>query len=323
MNRGEALAAISNTQTTVNKSLDGAAQVAAAEGKGISDFNIALNSTSAVPATAKPLSAVAEASVPLINQVATRSPSLPSAATKSVEARVSPETAAKYVAAANVAKLDSHLERNSSANDIADVKLVQTYLKATGHYTGNIDGDFGPLTEQAVKSYQASKGIDVVGKVGPQTRAALANDAANIERAMFMELQRNLGVAQSGVLDTKTKAALDAVLSPSPSAGVGTTATRATQPAPVSSSIGSGLRPVGFLNASLPFISSGQNVTLQWSGINAKSVKITDSATGAIILGPGSGSKTVSPQITTIYTALFIGDEGQTSGPSITSVRVR
>jgi Transglycosylase-like domain/Putative peptidoglycan binding domain len=38
------------------------------------------------------------------------------------------------------------------------------------------DGDFGPVTERAVKSFQRKHGLVVDGIVGPQTRAALGLD---------------------------------------------------------------------------------------------------------------------------------------------------
>jgi peptidoglycan hydrolase-like protein with peptidoglycan-binding domain len=41
------------------------------------------------------------------------------------------------------------------------------------HFTGTVDGDFGPITEEAVLNYQRSRGLDVDGIVGPQTWGAL------------------------------------------------------------------------------------------------------------------------------------------------------
>lgn len=53
------------------------------------------------------------------------------------------------------------------------VASIQTMLAALGFYTGKIDKDFGPNTENAVKAFQRSKGLEADGKVGPKTHAAL------------------------------------------------------------------------------------------------------------------------------------------------------
>lgn len=52
------------------------------------------------------------------------------------------------------------------------VKTLQAYLVAAG-YALEVDGDFGPKTEDAVRRYQASKGLNVDGIVGPKTWEAL------------------------------------------------------------------------------------------------------------------------------------------------------
>lgn len=52
------------------------------------------------------------------------------------------------------------------------VKAVQRALVAAG-FTVDIDGDFGPKTEAAVKDFQRSKGLTADGIVGPMTAAAL------------------------------------------------------------------------------------------------------------------------------------------------------
>lgn len=49
------------------------------------------------------------------------------------------------------------------------VKEIQSLLKQSGFYFGKLDGDFGPLTEDAVKRFQNSKKIKADGVVGPMT----------------------------------------------------------------------------------------------------------------------------------------------------------
>ncbi|HEX3034718.1 MAG TPA: peptidoglycan-binding domain-containing protein, partial [Thermodesulfobacteriota bacterium] len=50
-----------------------------------------------------------------------------------------------------------------------EVTKIQEELKSLGFYKGPIDGDFGGGTEAAVKAFQKSKGLDIDGKVGPNT----------------------------------------------------------------------------------------------------------------------------------------------------------
>jgi peptidoglycan hydrolase-like protein with peptidoglycan-binding domain len=46
---------------------------------------------------------------------------------------------------------------------------IQAALKNAGYYTGNIDGNIGPLTDRAIKDFQAANNLKADGKVGPQT----------------------------------------------------------------------------------------------------------------------------------------------------------
>ncbi|HEX4540436.1 MAG TPA: transglycosylase family protein [Acidimicrobiales bacterium] len=53
-----------------------------------------------------------------------------------------------------------------------DVRALQSGYSAHGVNPGPIDGIFGPLTEAATRSFQASKGLAVDGVAGPATWAA-------------------------------------------------------------------------------------------------------------------------------------------------------
>lgn len=55
----------------------------------------------------------------------------------------------------------------------SEVTKIQTRLKNWGYYTGSVDGDYGYLTYNAVKSFQAKNGLAVDGIAGPDTLAAL------------------------------------------------------------------------------------------------------------------------------------------------------
>ena len=55
------------------------------------------------------------------------------------------------------------------------IKEKQRFLKEQGFYTGNIDGDFGKLSQEATKEFQKSQHIKADGKFGPATtKCALA-----------------------------------------------------------------------------------------------------------------------------------------------------
>ena len=55
----------------------------------------------------------------------------------------------------------------------AKVTELQQLLQRAGVPVGTVDGDFGPMTQAAVRRFQGSKGLPVDGVVGPRTWAAL------------------------------------------------------------------------------------------------------------------------------------------------------
>lgn len=58
------------------------------------------------------------------------------------------------------------------------VRQLQTLLERAGYELGNIDGDFGSKTEQAVRKFQRAQGLSVDGVVGPRTWQALERAAS-------------------------------------------------------------------------------------------------------------------------------------------------
>jgi len=54
-----------------------------------------------------------------------------------------------------------------------EVRILQERLRIAGFYYGNANGIFGPITEDAVKEFQAAYNLDVDGIVGPSTKSKL------------------------------------------------------------------------------------------------------------------------------------------------------
>jgi peptidoglycan hydrolase-like protein with peptidoglycan-binding domain len=51
---------------------------------------------------------------------------------------------------------------------------IQSALKNTGYYTGNIDGKIGPMTKKAIEEFQKANSLKADGKVGSKTWEALS-----------------------------------------------------------------------------------------------------------------------------------------------------
>ena len=78
------------------------------------------------------------------------------------------------VAPTVVATGGSVFSRNLNVGSTGDdVRNLQTRLLGEGFFKGSVTGYFGPITQKAVKAFQAKYGIDQLGIVGPATRAQL------------------------------------------------------------------------------------------------------------------------------------------------------
>jgi peptidoglycan hydrolase-like protein with peptidoglycan-binding domain len=113
----------------------------------------------------------------------------------------------------------------------AEGRQVQLLQRALGGIT--VDGIFGPETEAAVRSFQASKGLTVDGIVGPQTSAALGGGtggggeafAANFKAAVLEEPATSSATGTSGT-------ATSATTGTSPTAATAATSSTATESTP-------------------------------------------------------------------------------------------
>ena len=68
--------------------------------------------------------------------------------------------------------------KNGDKNSDA-VRLMQNKLKSYGFYKGNVDGDFGDGTEEAVKAFQRANGLQADGKAGAATLNKLFAGSVN------------------------------------------------------------------------------------------------------------------------------------------------
>lgn len=58
------------------------------------------------------------------------------------------------------------------------VKQIQNLLQYLGYYNGIPDGDFGPLSREAVTDFQRAFGLTADGDPGPETQKALTHAVA-------------------------------------------------------------------------------------------------------------------------------------------------
>ena len=77
----------------------------------------------------------------------------------------------KAESSVQIYELGDRILRDGDAGD--DVEDLQRRLKAAGYDPGEIDGEYGPNTESAVKALQKDAGIEVDGEFGPNSLKAL------------------------------------------------------------------------------------------------------------------------------------------------------
>lgn len=94
-----------------------------------------------------------------------------------------------------------------------DVKELQEVLRVAGHFTYNEStGNFGTMTEEAVRSFQKQHGLVVDGIVGPQTFERLLNQEQATLRVAKLDAQQPKQTIQGTVLRVGTSSAMVSAL---------------------------------------------------------------------------------------------------------------
>lgn len=64
---------------------------------------------------------------------------------------------------------------------VLNVDQQQAYLRDTGLYRGEVDGDAGPLTREAIRAFQRTWNLPATGKADAKTQRTLAYVTATVE----------------------------------------------------------------------------------------------------------------------------------------------
>lgn len=124
-----------------------------------------MNTRSAVRPAGRALRAIVVAGIAL---------SIAGGSSALAHAQAAPATSAEVDTAHRCASQQPTLSRGSTGDC---VYIVQKALYNFGFRGTPLDGEFGPVTEQIVREYQASRGIEVDGKVGPDTWSEIIDTA--------------------------------------------------------------------------------------------------------------------------------------------------
>lgn len=113
--------------------------------------------------------------------------------------RPSKPPAAQPQSSASVTRSDTYQAQNLRRGSTGqEVRTLQQFLKQQGYDPGPADGIFGPRTQRAVEAYQRERGLTPDGIVGPQTKAAIAQDRSVQQKHGSRGVEDPLAVGPAG-----------------------------------------------------------------------------------------------------------------------------
>ena len=140
------------------------------------------------------------------------------------DGKAGPRTLSALSIRANSAQSFVTISHVSRSDDSVAFATIQSKLKASGYYSGAVDGVAGPRTQAAVRQFQRDQGLTPDGVVGKRTLAALMNDRSKspsvssigpgANKQDVLQLQRQLKCSNfdpgqiDGVYGNNTKAAV-------------------------------------------------------------------------------------------------------------------
>jgi peptidoglycan hydrolase-like protein with peptidoglycan-binding domain len=137
---------------------------------------IVADTSSAAPSTDRVQTGTTAAPAPAAPPPAAAAPAAPDpSAAAAAPAAPDPSAAAAVPAAPNPSTAATQMPT-------AEVREVQSRLRAMGFNPGPVDGSVGPLTENAAKRYQRARGLEVTGAVDRNLLAQLRQETPPPQR---------------------------------------------------------------------------------------------------------------------------------------------
>ena len=100
------------------------------------------------------------------------------------------------------AETAAELDTAAGDTDALTIEALQQQLLELGYYSGIVDGDFGPSTEEAVKSFQAAEGLEETGVLDHDTFISISQVHATTVEQEHIDAARANGIGGVEFLPT-------------------------------------------------------------------------------------------------------------------------